>query len=317
MRAVFLDYATFSSGLDITAIEKTTSELICYDFTSPEQIITRCINADIIITNKVILDEAILKQLPQLKLICVAATGINNIDISAATANRISVTNVSNYAGPAVAQYIFSQLLSLLQDVEHHNQNVQQGLWSVSKSFCVHGNAINELYGRSIGILGYGHIGQTVATIAQAFGMNVIIAEHPNAKLIREGRVCFENMLKQSDIVSLHCPLTPTTKHIINQKSIASMRENSILINTARGGLINSNDLLNALKSKQIGYAILDVLEQEPPTTDHPLLAKSLGNLRITAHIAWASQQAQQRLLNIIAENITQFSLGTSINQVN
>jgi len=317
MNAVFLDYATFSAGLDISIIEKSVSKLECYDFTKQEDIVSRAKNAQIIITNKVILNETLMAQLPELRLICIAATGTNNVDLEAASKLNIAVTNAKDYAGPAVAQYIFSQLLVKFQDVAQHNNDVRQGKWSESQSFCLHGNPITELFGKTFGIVGYGHIGKTVANIAKAFGMKVLISERPLANPIRKGRVCFEEMLAQADIVSLHCPLTPNTKRLINRDTLKQMKSSAILINTARGDLVDSQALKSALINNEISFAILDVLEQEPPLPTHALLNSDIPNIAITGHIAWASMQAQQRLIKIIAQSIVQYSSGTLVNQVN
>lgn len=316
MNVVFLDLATFSPTIDFAPIRQACSQFDCYDFTSPDLVVERAYNADIIITNKVVISEKLLSQLPNLKLICVAATGTNNVDLSAAKARSIVVTNASNYAGASVAQYIFAQLLDYFQHTQSHIQNVTQGLWPKSPSFCVLGQPFNELSGKTLGIIGYGHIGQTVASIAKAFGMEILIAERPKAKTLRAGRVSFDDMLRQADIVSLHCPLTANTEGLFNHSVFSMMKPSTVLVNTARGGLINSRDLKQALINKDISYAILDVLEVEPPPSDHLLLQGDVNNLTITAHIAWASQEAQQRLINILANNINGFTNGKIINQV-
>jgi glycerate dehydrogenase len=308
MKAVFLDQGTFSAAISLKEIAAQCNELVCYDFTAPNQVINRCLNVEIIITNKVLLNSEILQQLPQLKLICVAATGTNNIDLIVAKQLGIIVKNVSNYAETTVAQYVFSQLLEYFQQISKHNNDTAQGLWQQSPSFCYHGNHINELAGKTLGIIGYGNLGKSVANIARAFAMNVLISEHRGAKNIRSARVSFEYLLQHSDIISLHCPQTPETINLIDQSALSLMKNSALLINTARGALINNQALLQALKKNQIKHAILDVLEQEPPPSDHPLLSCKLPNLTITAHIAWASQQAQQRLINSIAENIAAFN---------
>ena len=316
MNIVFLDYATFNGDFTIDAITKHATSFTGYDFTNPEQVVERCLDSDVVITNKVEMTAELMANLPKLKLVCVAATGTNNIDLVAAKQHGIIVCNAKGYAGPAVAQYIFAQLLAIYQDVAHHNKNTKQGKWSTSPSFCLHGNTINELNGKTIGILGYGHIGKAVANIASAFGMEVIIAEQPNASKIRTGRVPFETMLSNADIISLHCPLTSETQQLINQQRLSLIKPSAVLINTARGGLIDNQALADALANGQLGYAILDVLDQEPPPESHPLLSPSIPNIAITGHIAWASQQAQQRILDIIASNIHHFKQGQVINQV-
>jgi len=324
MRATFLDSQTFSSNISFLAIEQQVTSLTCYSTSTPEQVLERCQGADIVITNKVVITGEILAQLPQLKLICIAATGYNNIDIEAASKHNIAVTNVSGYAGNSVAQYVLAQMLEYYQQTCHHNTNTEQGHWQQSKTFCYHGNGIAELAGKTLGIVGYGSLGKAVIKLAEAFGMNILISERPtfgssNAE-VRQGRVSFEQVIAQADILSLHCPQTPETTNLINARVLAKMKPAAMLINTARGALVNSKDLLEALKTKQIAYAVLDVLEQEPPPVDHPLLValqqNDLPNLKITAHIAWASSEAQQRLINLLGDNIAAFKCGEKLNRL-
>ncbi|UUO24557.1 D-2-hydroxyacid dehydrogenase [Colwellia sp. M166] len=316
MRAVFLDYQTFSQSLDLSTINQVVSNLNLHATTSPSQVVQHSANAEIILTNKVELSRETLSQLPDLKLICVTATGINNVDIAAAKALGIAVTNVSGYAKNTLVQYIFAQLLAHFSQIEHHNRNTQQGLWQKSETFCLHGNGSIELAGKSIAIIGYGALGQKVADIAKAFDMTVLIAERPGATTIRPERMAFLAAIEQADIISLHCPQTPETQGMFNAELFARMKTSAILINTARGALINNQDLLSALNNDEIACAILDVLEQEPPPKDHILLAAQSPKLKITAHIAWASQQAQQALLNLVARNITAFKQGEHTNRV-
>ncbi|SES66926.1 D-2-hydroxyacid dehydrogenase [Thalassotalea agarivorans] len=314
MNIVFLDKKTFSNSIDLNALE-TEHSLTSYETTTPEQVVSRCIHADVVITNKVVIDSDTLSLLPDLKLICIAATGTNNVDLEAAKALNVRVCNVSGYSTPSVAQYVFSQLLAHFQQIVDHNANTQAGNWSKSETFCILGQPIDELKDKTIAIVGYGTLGRKVADIATAFDMQVIIAERPG-ETPREGRVVFEEAMSQADIVTLHCPLTPQTQDLINQDTLALMKPNAILVNTARGAVVNSQALYTALKQKQIALAIVDVLEQEPPPHDHILLQGDLTNLVVTAHIAWASQQAQQRLINLIARNISAFQQGQPTNVV-
>jgi len=311
MQAVFLDKQTFSSNISLANIELQVSQLTCYAITTDEQIIERCKMADIVITNKVILSKETLKQLPQLKLVCIAATGMNNIDVIAAKELGIAVNNVSGYSQASVSQYVFAQMLEFFNNTSHHNENTRQGHWQSSPTFCFHGNGSQELAGKKIGIIGYGNLGKAVAIIAQAFGMQVLISERPNAKEIRENRHSFTQVLQQADVISLHCPQTPETTNLIDRKSLALMKTSALLVNTARGAIVSSNDLLCALKNNEISHAVLDVLEQEPPQADHPLInaltKNEVSNLTITAHIAWASIESQQRLIDLVANNIQQF----------
>ncbi|ALO35835.1 hydroxyacid dehydrogenase [Colwellia sp. MT41] len=316
MRAVFLDKQTFSSTLDFSIIEQQLTELSCYATTSATEVISRCHDAEIIITNKVPLNAEILADLPKLRLICISATGYNNVDINAAKRLNIAVSNVSGYAGQSVAQYVFAQLLECYQQTNHHNNNTRQGLWSTSDAFCYHGNGFSELAGKTLGIIGYGNLGKAVAAIAQAFNMQVLISERPKTTTVRAGRVAFAQVIEQADIISLHCPQTAETENLIDASVLSRMKNTAVLVNTARGALVDEVALLNALKNKEIAYAILDVLRQEPPPVAHPLLKSKLANLKITAHIAWASIEAQQRLINLLANNIIAFKQGQRLNRL-
>lgn len=307
MQTVFLDQNTFIPSVSFAAIENTVEHFVGYSHTPTDKIVERCQDADIIITNKVVINQEIIAQLPKLKLICVAATGTNNIDMPAAEKANVKVLNVAGYSTHSVSQYVFSQLLEHFGQMSKNNQNVKSGKWQQSNTFCLHSEYFDELAGKTIGILGYGDIGQKVASIARAFDMQVLVAERPNASNIRADRVSFETMLQQSDIVSLHCPLTDNTENLFSTQTFQQMQKHSILVNTARGGIIDNQALLSALNNNEISAAILDVLDQEPPAPDHILLNPQPDNLKITAHIAWASQQAQQKVLNLVAKNIESF----------
>jgi len=316
MRAVFLDSETFNTSIELAAIEQQVSELRCFKKTAVDEIIPRCTNADVIITNKVLLTAEILASLPKLKLICISATGYNNVDIPAAKQLNIAVTNVSGYAGQSVAQYVFAQLLQYYQKTSHHNNNTEQGLWSDSSSFCYHGDGFTELAGKTLGIIGYGNLGRAVECIARAFNMKVLISERPKASLIRDERTAFEEVIKEADIISLHCPHTTETEQLFNGEIFSRMKRTAVFINTARGALVDEQALLIALKEKQIAYAVLDVLSQEPPPHDHVLLNTPLDNLKITAHIAWASIEAQQRLIDLLSNNLAAFIEGKRLNRL-
>ncbi len=316
MHAVFLDLQTFNPAVELSAIEQQVDQLTCYASTAPNEVFKRCLNADIVITNKVLLTADTLAALSKLKLICISATGYNNVDINAANEFNIAVTNVSGYAGQSVAQYVFAQLLQYFQQTNHHNSTTEEGLWPTSDAFCYHGNGFTELAGKTIGIIGYGNLGKAVETIALAFNMKVLISERPKADVIRAGRVKFEQMIEQADVISLHCPQTADTEQLINAQVLSNMKNSAVLINTARGALIDDSALLNSLKNKEIAYAVLDVLATEPPPHDHILLSSGLTNLKITAHIAWASFEAQQRLINLLSDNIIAYKQGKRLNRI-
>lgn len=307
MKAVFLDKKSFIDSISLDAIETQVAELTCYDITPPELVVERSLNANVVITNKVVFTHNVMSKLPNLKLICVAATGTNNIDIPAANALGIKVMNVSGYSTNSVSQYVFAQLLEFYSHTFEGIQKVQRGEWQKSPLFCVHSSKFDELANKTLGIVGYGDIGKNIARIAEVFGMKVIVAERANVTQIRADRVSFDDMLKTADIISLHCPHTPETEHLFSQQQFAKMQPHAIIVNTARGAVIDNSALLSALNNKTIAGAILDVLEQEPPPPNHILLNPQPKNLFITAHIAWASKQAQQKLIHLIGENIKQF----------
>ncbi|MFT2091515.1 D-2-hydroxyacid dehydrogenase [Paraglaciecola sp. 2405UD69-4] len=315
MHAVFLDQQTFSANISLDNIRQQVTSLNCFATTSPEQLLSRCAQADIVITNKVELTQNTLEQLPKLKLVCVAATGTNNVDLAAAAQLGIQVKNVAGYSTTSVSQYVFAQMLEYFNQTNLYNQDSAQGAWQKSPTFCYHSGEISELYGKKLGIVGYGNLGKAVAKIAEAFGMKILIAERPYAATIRQNRLSFEQVLSEADILTLHCPQTPETENLINAQTLSQMKPSAMLINTARGALVNSNDLHAALKNKRLGYGVLDVLEQEPPSADHILIRAisaqepdlHLNNLKITAHIAWASIESQQRLLDLLADNISHF----------
>lgn len=320
MRAVFLDQQTFSNQVSFKAIEAQVSQLTCYAHTNESELLKHCQDAEVIITNKVELTESLLNQLPQLSLICIAATGCNNVDLIAAEALGIAVTNVSGYSTPSVTQYVFSQILTYFSKIDQHNNNVKQGKWQQHHSFCYHGCGSTEIDGKTLAIVGYGELGKSVAKIAHAFGMKVLVAERPSASIVREGRVSFTCALKQADIVTLHCPENEHTVGLINDQAFELMKPTAMLINTARGAIVDNLALVDALANQKIAYAVVDVLDQEPPAPSHPLLQYSLHgdvpNLSITAHIAWASLEAQQRLVNLIAVNIADFNAGKATNRI-
>ena len=276
--------------------------------------------AEIIVSNKVRLSHDVIKNCNQLKLICVAATGVNNVDLVAAAQKNIKVCNVRSYATPSVSQHVFSLILSLNRKLFSYKDAVNNGDWSHSDFFCYFGAPVSELQGKTLGIIGYGELGKAVAKIAKCFGMNVKLAKRDGADS-RDGRVDLTTLLSSSDVVSLHCPLTDSNYHMIAEKELSVMKHDAILINTARGGLIDEKALLQALEKKEIAGAALDVLEEEPPAINHPLIKYSMinpdrDNLIITPHIAWASRESRQRLVAEIAKNIQAYTQGEERNIV-
>lgn len=314
-QVVFLDAATMADT-DLSPLQLADIHLTLYPQTSAEQLLNHASGAQVLISNKVPLDAKTIAALPELRCILVAATGVNIVDIAAAKAAGIVVCNAQGYAGTAVPQQVFALLLQLTNHIQSYHQAVQQGVWSQSPQFCLHLQPIEELAGKTMALLGYGDLGQATARLAEAFGMKVLIAERPDATETRAGRTAFETALRQADVLSLHCPLTDSTAKLINAKTLSWMKPTALLINTARGGLIDETALAEALTSGTLAGAALDVLSTEPPAVDHPLLDPVLPNLIITPHVAWASRQAMQRLVLQLSENLRAFISQKPIRQV-
>ncbi len=313
--ALFLDKASlYPDDLDFSQLDDVASWQ-WFDHVSSSDV-QHCIeNAEIVVSNKVLLDREVIDNSKHLKLICVAATGVNNVDIDAARQRGIKVCNVRAYATSSVAQHVFSLILSLNRKLISYKRSVNDGRWSNSDYFCYFGEPISDLEAKVIGIIGYGELGKRVAAIAECFGMEVLIAKRDQADR-RGGRVDLTTLLSTSDVVSLHCPLTESNHHMIGIDEFNVMKPEAILINTARGGLVDEAALLDALKNKKIAAAGVDVLEQEPPSLDHPLINYHADNLIVTPHIAWSSRESRQKLVNEIAMNIQAYVAGQPRNIV-
>ena len=316
MKIVILDgYTTNSGDLSWDSI-KQLGDLTVYDRTSNDQIINRCQDAEAVLTNKVILTAEIISALPKLKYIGVMATGYNVVDIDAARSRGIVVTNVPAYSTASVAQLVFAHLLNIASQVALHDSQVHEGKWVNSVDFCFYAAPLIELDGKQIGIVGLGQIGSAVARIAQAMGMKVAAYTSKSQEQLGDGitKMSFEQLFATSDVVTLHCPLTPDTKYIVNAERLATMKANAIIINTGRGPLVNEQDLADALNNGTIAAAAVDVLSCEPPKADNPLLTAK--NCHITPHIAWASQAARTRLIATLASNLQAFINGNPVNNV-
>ena len=312
---VILDRASLDVGdLDLSGLNHPISHWQSYDHSSASETYHRVKNSQVVISNKVVIDASLLSQLSQLRLICVAATGTNNVDLVVAEKHHIAVCNVTGYATPSVVQHVFALIFALHTHLCEYRQLVKQNEWQKSKHFCLLNYPIAELAGKTLGIIGYGELGKAVASAAQAFGLQVLIAQSLTGPASAD-RVSLDRLLSSADIVSLHCPLTDQTHNLINAAMLAKMKTTSILINTARGGIVNEQDLLDALLNKQIAAAGLDVLSEEPPR-NNVLLRHPLPNLMITPHIAWASQASRQRLINEVGKNIEAFYQGERRNRV-
>jgi len=314
--AVFLDLATVARGdLDLTGLRAACARWTLHDYTQPGQLAARIARAQVVVTNKFVLDRAALAAAPDLKLVCLTATGTNNVDLAAAQELGIAVANVTGYATAAVVQHVFALILAHATRLLDYRAAVAAGAWSRSPMFCLLDFPIFELAGKTLGIVGYGELGRAVARVARCFGMEVLIAQRPGGPP-REGRLPLADLLPQVDVLSLHCPLAENTRGLIGAAELALMRPTALLVNTARGPLVDAQALAAALRAGTIGGAALDVLSSEPPPLDHPLLAPDIPNLILTPHTAWASREARQRVLDEVALNIAAFAAGERRNRV-
>lgn len=314
MKIVVLDgYALNPGDLDWTVFH-SLGEIIIYDRTAPDLIVERCRDAEVIFTNKVKLDAAIMDQLPDLKFINVTATGFDNIDVVAASSRDITVCNVPDYSSDSVAQHTFAFILELCNKVGQHHESVREGAWARSPDFAYALSPLVELRGKTIGLLGMGNIAWRTAEIAKAFGMNVVYWSRSRKELAPGLYVTLDELLKISDVVSLHIPLSTDTRQFIDAAKLLQMKRSAVLINTARGALINEPDLAAALNDGVIAGAGLDVLSQEPPAAEHPLLHAK--NCYVTPHNAWMSREARQRIIDIVLSNLEAFLNGERKNVV-
>lgn len=312
MKIVVLDgYALNPGDLSWAGLE-SLGDLTVYDRTPPDEVLQRIEDAQAVFTNKTALTRELMKSLPSLTFIGVLATGYNVVDVTAAKEFGITVCNVPTYGTTAVAQFVFALLLEICHHVDHHNRQVQMGRWTSSLDFCFWDYPLMELAGKTMGIIGYGRIGKATADIARAFGMQVLAYD---AYIKGPDIVPLDELLGKSDVISLHCPLSNATQHIINRNTIAKMKDGVILINTSRGPLIHEQDLREALLSKKVRAAAVDVVSTEPIQSGNPLLG--LDNCLITPHIAWAPRESRQRLMDIAVDNLRAFQLGSPQNTVN
>ena len=317
MKIVILDaYAINPGDLAWDALDKF-GEVAVYDRTAPDEVVERCKGAEIVLSNKVPLDANTIASLPDCKYIGVLATGFNLIDLDAATRNGIVVCNIPSYSTDSVAQNTFALLLALTNHAEDYDRRIHtEDRWTKCKDFCYLDYPLVELAGKSIGIVGYGHIGRMVGSIARAFGMRVMVySSRPQQELPEVVKVDMDTLFKESDVISLHCPLTPETTKMINAEKISLMKPTAVILNTARGGLIDEDALAEALNRGRIAGAGLDVLSTEPPLPSNPLLHAK--NCIITPHISWAAYEARKRLIEIAVANIEAFVAGSPINRVN
>lgn len=316
MKIVVLDgYGLNPGDLSWKGME-ALGELVVYDRTSPSEVMERSANAEVLITNKTVITAEHMSALPQLKYIGVLATGYNVVDIDEARHRGIVVTNIPAYSTASVAQMVFAHVLNITQRVGYYANENAKGRWTNSIDFCYWDTNLIELEGKKMGIVGLGNIGQATARIAQAFGMEILVFTSKEQSALPEGmkKVTLDELFAQSDVVSLHCPLTPDTKEMVNAARLRTMKPSAILINTGRGPLVNEQDLADALNEGRIAAAGLDVLSVEPSVFGNPLF--NARNCFITPHIAWATKEARTRLMDIAVNNLKSYQEGNVINNV-
>ena len=319
MHAVFLDYKTVDAGdLDLESIRAVLPEIKVYPYSTEAEVLDRIQGIEVAIANKIEFDSKVFDYADKLRLICVTATGTNNIDLDSAEKAGVTICNIRDYCTESVTQHVLLSILSLSHSYFDYMQSIQSGEWQEGSGFSLLEHPIKELSGKKLGIVGFGVLGKGVAKAASILGMETLICksfnpDKPDGSLHRVG---FDELLRESDVVSLHCPLTEETDGIFNDDAFEKMKSSAILINTARGGLVNDQALIKAIENKSIAGAAIDVLDQEPPGLDHPLMQNNYKNLIITPHIAWAAREARQRALDRIANNVEAFQRGKPINVV-
>jgi glycerate dehydrogenase len=312
-RIVFLDRASLIADMHAPSF---AHDWIDHDQTPPEEVVARIQGADILITNKVKLPGDFLAQAPRVKMIAVAATGTDNVDLAYCRTHGIVVSNIRGYAVQTVPEHVFMMMLALRRNLLGWREDVRAGLWQQADQFCLFTRPVNDLHGSTLGLVGHGSLGHGVQKLAEAFGMKVLAADRKGATAARPGYTSFDTVMREADVISLHTPLTPETRHMIGAREFGLMKPTAILINTARGNLVDETALIEALKSGRIGGAGFDVLAIEPPREGNPLLDLDLPNFILTPHVAWSSRQAMQILADQLVDNIAAFVAGTPRNVV-
>ncbi|MEK7816124.1 MAG: D-2-hydroxyacid dehydrogenase [Pseudomonadota bacterium] len=316
MNIVFLDRSTFAPEVRFPTDTVGDCRWQDHPFTHADDVVTRVRDADIVLSNKIRITAEHLASLPRLRLIAATATGVDHVDVDAARARGIGVCNVRGYAVRTVPEHVFALMLALRRSLVAYREDVRAGRWSQSDIYCLLTQPIRDLAGSTLGIIGGGSLGEAVARLGRAFEMRVLFAERRGATTVRQGRTPFDQVLAESDVISLHLPLTPETRHLIGAPELACMKPGAILINTARGALVDAVALVESLQRGHLGGAGIDVLDVEPPPPNHPLLQANLPSLIVTPHVAWASFEAQQRLANEVMANVAAFVRGESRNRV-
>ena len=316
MKAVFLDWATMGPGLDTSQLRELLPELEVFEVTEDHEVAPRIREAQFVLTNKVRLTEDLLGACPELRFVGLTATGTDNVDLEVAERHGVAVCNIRAYCTQSVVEHVFGCLLNLTHSFGKYAAAVRAGEWQESDDFCLLNFPIRELSAMTLGIVGYGALGKGVATAGAAFGMDIIVSVRPGTNEISDGRVSFEELLTLSDVISLHCPLNDDTRGLFGADEFLKMKNDAILINTARGGLIDSAALAEALRYGQIAAAAIDVLPKEPPVHGDPLLDYEGDNLILTPHIAWATNEARQAAIDELSANVEAFIEGRKRNRV-
>jgi glycerate dehydrogenase len=316
MKAVMLDWATMGPDLDISEMKALLPELEIFDETADDEIAGRIAGAEIVLGNKVMISESLFAGAPEMRFIGLTATGTDNIDLDAARQHGVAVANIRAYCTASVAEHVFGCLLNLTHSLRGYAADVRGGAWQEASNFCMLTRPIRELSAMTLGIVGYGELGKGVARIGKSFGMDVIVAARPGSDTIPDGRVSFDELLARADVISLHCPLTDVTRGLFGAAQFQAMKNTAILINTARGALVDSQALANALRDREIAAAAIDVLPKEPPVDGDPLLDYAGDNLMVTPHIAWGTLEARQSAIDELTANIAAFLDGRERNRV-
>jgi len=316
MKAVFLDFGTMGPGLDLSSLRSLLPELEFFDLSTANQASERMRDAEFVLANKMLITDALMQSSPALRFIGLTATGTNNVDLDAAERHGVAVCNIRAYCTQSVTEHVFGLLLNLTHSLSQYNAAVRAGKWQRAGNFCLLSYPIRDLSAMTLGIVGYGELGKGVAKAANAFGMQVIISARPGTHTVENGRVAFDELLHRSDVISLHCPLTEATAGLFGEREFRKMKSTAILINTARGGLVDSEALVTALEDGDIFAAAIDVLPEEPPVNGNPLLDYDGANLIMTPHIAWGSNEGRQAAIEELALNVAAFLKGEKRNRV-
>ena len=316
MKAVLLDWDTMGPGLDISKLQALLAELEVFRNTENDDVAARIGDAAIVIGNKIRLTRSVFEACPDIRFVGLLATGTDNVDLAAARDHGVAVANIRAYCTQSVVEHVFGCLLNLAHNLGNYSADVRNGAWQTARNFCLITHPITELSSMTLGIVGFGALGQGVARVAETFNMDVLVAARPGSDTVPEDRVSMSQLLERCDAISLHCPLTDATRGLFGAAEFRAMKKSAFLINTARGGLVDSQALTDALRDGEIAAAAIDVLPEEPPVDGDQLLDYAGNNLIVTPHIAWGTLQARQNAIDELTANIAEFLEGKERNRV-